>query len=425
MKIASFTLAGPGTAGVISDALRSVAEFVDSRMVIATEGPTEDRDDLFNVIVDLSVRQWRLWPWRNDFAAARNAGLGFACESSADFACMVDADERVICPDAAAFRSWLEALPDAVQVVLVRHHDGSHTRERFFRLPARYRFQGRTHEMYPCPAAEQVIAPAELIMWAELPKTREQLRAKFERDVAMLAADLDENPRNGAACYYLGISLQSLALYAREDGDEEGARRLFESALDSYRRHREIDTSGVPAWHEGTAFSCYRAAECYLALGQPDRAIDCAAAGMVLDAGIAELPWIAAVASLQVGRLEQARCWAEMAKTHAMGSEAERRRVGFRLPRGLTTGPDEVLECVRAATSGESPCSWIGIGPAASNMPETVGGAPHRLRWVCCKCFVDMGGGEEKTLGGFGRSNCDVCGAKTDGRDAGHYPCRR
>lgn len=353
MKLASFTLAGHGTADIIGAALRSVAEIVDSSLVIWTatdpEMPTPFLDALDGVAQKLEPICW--WPWADDFGLARNHGLtrSAVLPGPPEWALMLDTDERVWCADAGALRAWLAALPDVVQVVLVRHHDGSHTRERVFRLPARYKFQGRTHEMYPCPATEQVIAPAELIEWDERPKTREQLRAKFERDVAMLAADLDENPRNGAACYYQGISLQSLALYAREEGDDEAARRLFESALESYRRHREIDTSGAPAWHEGTAFSCYRAAECYLALGQPDRAIDCAAAGMVLDAGIAELPWIAAVASLQVGRLEQARCWALMAKAHAMGSEAERRRVGFRLPRGLTTGPDEVLEAVRRA----------------------------------------------------------------------------
>lgn len=349
MKLVSFTLAGPGTAPIIGDALRSVAKLADDRHVVWTGPSAPDLSEPTVGQIDSKNQPifWRSWPWSGRFDEARNAALSFAADEPAAWAMLIDTDERAICPDAAALRVWLNALPEAVQVVLVRHHDNSHTRERFFRLPARYKFDGRTHEMYPCPANEQAIAPAELIQWTELRKTREQLKAKFIRDAIMLRADLDENPSNGAACYYLGVSLQSLALFAHEEGSEEEARRGFEEALAAYRRHREIDTSGAPAWHEGTAFSCYRAAECYLALGQPDRAIDCAAAGMVLDAGIAELPWIAAVASLQAGRLEQARCWAELAKVHAMGSEAERRRIGFRLPRGLTTGPDEVLETLK------------------------------------------------------------------------------
>jgi hypothetical protein len=189
---------------------------------------------------------------------------------------MIDTDERAICPDPEAFRSWLAAIPVHIQVVLAHHEDGSHTRERFFRMPPRHKFGGKTHEMYGCPANEQAIAPRELIQWSELPKTPEQLRAKFARDVTMLREDIAERPENGAALYYLGMSLQSLALYDREDGNEEAARVKFGQAIEAYREHRRLDVSGSPAWHEGTAFSCYRAAECYLAMGEPDRAIDCA-----------------------------------------------------------------------------------------------------------------------------------------------------
>ncbi len=296
----------------------------------------------------------RPWPWRDDYGAARNAALDCAAETGAAWSCMVDTDERAICPDPAAFRAWLGALPASVAVVCVHCNDGSHTRERFFRMPSRYRFQGRTHEAYPCPEHEQAIAPRGMIQWSELPKTREQLRAKFLRDVGMLREDIAANTKNGAAYYYLGVSLQTLAVYAREDGDAADAQGRFWEAIYAFREHMRIDTAGSPAWHEGTAFSCYRAAECYLALGNANRALDCAAAGLILDAGIGELYWIAAVASLQEGRVEQARAWATSAKAHAMGSASEMRRRGFRVVRGLTTGPDEVLAAVASAMGGEA-----------------------------------------------------------------------
>lgn len=349
IKLISWTLAGPGTGPIVGDALRSVAPLTERCVVVLTDPDGEAIDDLAELIQCEGAARWIVlerWRWQNDYGAARNAGLAFAVTAGADWSCMIDTDERAICPDPEAFRSWLAAIPVHIQVVLAHHEDGSHTRERFFRMPPRHKFGGKTHEMYGCPANEQAIAPRELIQWSELPKTPEQLRAKFARDVTMLREDIAERPENGAALYYLGMSLQSLALYDREDGNEEAARVKFGQAIEAYREHRRLDVSGSPAWHEGTAFSCYRAAECYLAMGEPDRAIDCALAGMALDAGIAELPWIAAVASLHVGRLEQARCWAELSKTHALGSEAERRRVGFRLPRGLTTGPDEILNSI-------------------------------------------------------------------------------
>lgn len=289
-----------------------------------------------------------VWPWRNDYSAAVNAGLDFVAATGESWGCRIDSDERVICPNPSALRAFLDALPPNICVALAYHEDGASTRERFFRLPSRYKFTGSTHEMYGARTDEQAIIPREIIQWSELPKTPGQLRAKFHRDAMMLSGDIAENPKNGAAHYYLGATLQALAVFAREDMDESVARKLFAKAIEAFREHQRIDTSGAPAWHEGTAFSCYRAAECYLALGQADRALDCAAAGLVLDAGMGELYWIAAVASLQMGRHEQARCWALAAKAHGLGSEAERRRVGFRVPRGLREGPDEVLALVGA-----------------------------------------------------------------------------
>lgn len=331
IRIVTWTLCGASPTSDLNGAIKSARCFASQQLVIWTSPRRAE-------IITAGNVHTREWAWRDDYSAARNAGLDFAAEPMglsgvrADWACMLDDDEKVICPDPAAFRTWLAALTDAVAVVLVHSADGSHTRERFFRLPARVRFTGRTHEMVIATMDQQAIAPPDLITWSELPKTDEQLRAKFLRDVEMLREDIRENPSHIAAHYYLGATLQALGRHAE--------------ALDSFRTHHTLDT-----W-EGGAWSCYRAAECYLSLNQPNRAIDAALAGMARDVGIAELHWIAAIASLQEGRTEQARCWALAAKIHGRGSESERRRVGFRIPRGLTTGPDEILDAVNFAREG-------------------------------------------------------------------------
>jgi hypothetical protein len=317
-RIVSWTLVGLGHERAALDALASVERLVDDSIVIDTS-PLE--------MTSLRGSNVVRWPWRNDFGAARNAGLDFAAEAGADWGCMVDADEWVTCPDPVAVRAFLAELSPTVAVVLVHATDGSHTRERLFRLPSRYRFMGRTHECYaPNTDAEQAFMPQELLTWDETPKTPEQLQAKFTRDVEMLKADIIDNPKDGRAHYYLGSSLQGLGRH--------------EEAVDAFRECIAHDSLELGAW------ACFRAAESLLELERYDRALDAAIAGMARDAGIAELPWIAAIASLRVGRLEQARCWACLAEVHGKGSEAERRRVGFRVPKGLTFGPKEVLECV-------------------------------------------------------------------------------
>jgi hypothetical protein len=363
IRIVSWTLAGQGSATIIDDALRGVSAIAQESLVILTGGAPRDMADL--VLQD----EWRdrirghHWRWRDDFGAARTAALSLADESGADWSVMIDTDERVICPDPDVFRVWLAALPDRVQVALAHFADGSHTRERFFRHPCKHKFIGRSHESFTATLDEQAIIPRELIQWTELPKSADALRSKFERDVEMLRADIADNAKDGRAWFYLGQTLQALG--------------RFEEAIEALREFHKLDT-----W-EGGAWGCYRAAECYLALGQPDRAIDCALAGMARDAGIAELPWIAAVASLQVGRLEQARCWAELARVHGMGSEAERRRVGFRLPRGLTTGPSEVLEALTTALPSPVLCAnCTGVIPDVTLRRRAKDG----VSWWCADC---------------------------------------
>jgi len=334
VNIVSWTLANEN-APALHDALKSADGIADACLVVWTGSEPSALGSVPDRMGKHAQVHRRYWRWRDSFAAARNAALDFVCDMGAEWSCMVDSDESIVCKDPIAFRAWLFALPPGIRVALAHAEDGSHTRERFFRSTSPHYFKGRTHEVYPATMAEQAIIPRELITWSELPKTQEQLCVKFARDVQMLQADIADDPKNGAAYYYLGASLQSLAIMAY--GDKTLAAEWYQQAIDAFRSNADLD-----AW-EGGAWSCFKAAECYIALGQPNRALDCAAAGLVRDAGIGELYWIAGVASLLEGRHEQARCWAMAAKAHGIGSEAEKRRRGFRLMRGLTTGPDEVL----------------------------------------------------------------------------------
>lgn len=331
-------LAGPAAPPMIGQALKGADYAADVNLVIET---TPDRSEALRAgLGETDILQ--RWPWCDDYAAARNASLDIAGKHpGASWMMMVDPDETVICPDPAALRAFLAALPPEVDMVLAFHRDGSHTRERLFRLPQRNRFVGRTHETI---GGNKVLAPRDLIVWDELPKTPEQLRAKFTRDADMLRADIADDPKNGAAHYYLGETLQSLGHH--------------EEAIEHFRQHNALAT-----WEEGRAWACFKAAESYFALGQPYRVLECAAQGLVHDAGMAELYWIAAVACWAEAAkvceaqgdarkawewVEQARCWGEVARVHGAGSKAEGRRVGKRDLRGLGPGVDEVLAAVRA-----------------------------------------------------------------------------
>ncbi len=339
-RLVSWTLAGPGTAPVIGDALRSVAPLI-SRAEIVWTGPESER-----IAFCEAVAPWAYcvttWPWRDDFAAARNEGLGVAAgagaEIGAEWGIMLDTDERVICPDPAAVRAYLAALPPEVCVVSAYASDLATVRERLFRLPARHRWTGRTHEAYPCDPGEQALVPPALIVWDFLPKTAEQLRAKNERDVRLLEAEVEDHPDEARWRFYLGAALVGLD--------------RVDDAIESYRAAAERDHAEIGA------LSCVRAAELLISQGKHVEAVAACARGMTMRADLAELSWLAAGASWNAGQPAQAEAWAHIAKVHGergASPPSAARWAGFRIPRALREGPDEILALVRGKRAPLTP----------------------------------------------------------------------
>ncbi|MFN8590996.1 MAG: hypothetical protein U0031_05980 [Thermomicrobiales bacterium] len=318
VTIVSMTLAG-NSAAIIGDAIASVVDWVDHVLVIDT-GITDDTLDVARTVAGdkLVVRQF---PWCDDFAAARNFALEAAAETGATWAVTIDTDERLLGGSRAVREVLATASADSLHV---RFSDGSYGKERFFRLPARGRYIGPTHEAFMrSHGGPQVL---EAIFFDELPKSAEQYRQKAERDVAILAQHTSQNPADPRWFYYLGDSLAGL------DRCEE--------AIAAFRRCWELR-----GWDEEGAWAMYRAAQCHLALGRFDDAVEACALGMTRHAGLGELTWLAAYASWRAGRPEQAAYWAgqSVAMGRFAGSGEMVTRIGFRYPVALWEGPYDVL----------------------------------------------------------------------------------
>ena len=318
VKIVSTTLTG-NNADIIGDALQSVVGWVDQCLVIDT-GVTDDSLKIARGVAGEKYVE-RKFQWIHDFSAARNYALDTARALGANWALTLDTDERIDL-NGEDLRS---VLKDArVDVLLMPNDAREYAKERCFRMPARARFEGPTHEAFP--SYKVGMRTLERATFRELPKSPEALQRKFERDLEILRAHVREHPGDARWHYYLGESLKNLGRHPE--------------AIPAYDA-----CAALRGWDEESAWACYRAAECLSVLGRHREAIDRCAAGLARHAGIAELAWLAAFSAYQLGSPAQAVYWARLSITHGLfqGQGASVPRIGFRNPSALYEGPYDVL----------------------------------------------------------------------------------
>jgi len=318
--IASTTLTG-SNADIIRDALASVVAHVDRCIVIDTGA----EDDTLAVAREVAGEKLlvREFPWRNDFAAARNFALQAATEAGARWAVTVDTDERLVFAEGLDFRRALDRTK--ARVLLVAQADGSYAKERIVRLPTKARWEGPTHEAL-VGRNRGDSETLQGVWFRELLKDAAATRRKFERDVAILTDYVAEHPQNPRWHYYLGASLHDL--------------RRYEEAIASFKA-----CAALGGWAEEGAWACYRAAECCCELKRWKEAVELCAQGLAIHPATAELAWLAGWASFQARRYEDAIAWSNMAVVNGFydGAGAGFERIGFRNTSALYEGPYEVL----------------------------------------------------------------------------------
>lgn len=337
--IVSVTIAG-ANADIIGAALESAAPFVDGFVVISTAGdaPTVRAAVEVAQLHDTLVRV-REWPWRDDFAAARNYGLDVATEIGARWAMPLDTDERYE-TNGEDIRATLAAAEAAGRgALMMRNASGYYSQCRAMRLPCAVRYVGETHEAF----AAHKLDPGEFkaARFDELPKTPERLRAKFERDLRILGRMRGADDRNSRTLYYLGESCRNLGLMAPPDAAPDDSKaNNFQNAIHYYDL-----CADVRGWDEESAFACYRAAECLCSLDRYQAAIDRCAAGLARHPGVAELAWLAGFASYKLARYAHAIAWCRMAiaNGYAAGDGEDIKRIGFKHLPGLYDGPFDVM----------------------------------------------------------------------------------
>ena len=330
MKIASVTLTG-NNESIIADAITGVVDVVDLCIVVDTGSTDQSMQIAKSAAGDKFVAA--SFPWINDFAAARNYCLQAAAESGADWALILDTDERVIF-NGEDVRRALEKI--TAGAVIVNYINGTYGKVRFIKLPSPIGFVGPTHEVYPGYKVGTVTL--DNVKFSELGKTAEQLAFKFERDVEILLKHTAENPQDPRWFYYLGDSYKNL--------------NQLQSAIAAYEQCWQLN-----GWDEESAWCMFRAAECYVSLNNLTKAIECCAKGLGRHPAIAELPWLAGWCSYKMGHYDKAIAWCKISLSlgYPEGIAPTVHRIGFRHPPGLWEGPYDVLRWTYRELSKQNP----------------------------------------------------------------------
>lgn len=316
-RIASVTISN-NRERVIGDALTSALSRVDVCVLVDT-GITDNTIEIARQVAGDKLRVCR-HVWKNNFAAARNASLDFAREYEADWALVVDTDERFNWRELDLRASCTGA---ANEVFYMTAADGSYIKEKVIRLNAGVRYHGDVHEV-PIARSHAILPNAN---FEELGKSPEQIREKYTRDLPILM-DMVSRPEmmnDGRWWYYLGDTHEGL-------GNTEQAARAFARCVDL--------RTGVS---EEGAWAAYRQAWMLIVLNRFQEAIDAAARGLSRHAGVGELAWLAGVASSRLGNNEQATYWAHIALKLGRFKGLAPARSGFMYPPGLWENPLDIL----------------------------------------------------------------------------------
>jgi len=234
---------------VLGRCLDSAADLVDE-IVIADTGSTDRTKEIAARYTDKIFD----FPWRDDFAAARNESFAHA---SMDYCMWLDADDVLLDEDRTAFRELKETLDPAVSVVMAPYHTGfdeggrvtfSYFRERLIKNRAGMRWEGAVHE---------AVTPMGRIHYADFAVTHRKTRPSDpDRNLRIYQAQLREGktlePRQQ---FYYGREL-----YYHQRWDE--ALAVFETFLTEGR-----------GWVENCIDACCHCAYCQEKLGQSERAL--------------------------------------------------------------------------------------------------------------------------------------------------------
>ncbi|MCI9242624.1 MAG: glycosyltransferase [Lawsonibacter sp.] len=289
---------------VLGRCLDSAAELVDEIIIVDT-GSTDSTREIAARYTDKIFD----FPWRDDFAAARNESFSHA---AMDYCLWLDADDVLLEEDQEKFRTLKEGLDPGVSVVMAPYHTGfdesgrvtfSYYRERLIKNRAGMHWVGAVHEVVP---------PVGKVLYGDFAVTHRKTRPSDpDRNLRIYQAQLDAGealePRHQ---FYYGRELYY--------------HKRWEEALEVFERFLEEGRG----WVENNIDACCHCAYCHKELGRERAALESLLRTFAYDLPRAEVCCEIGRWFFQKERFRQAAYW----YTLALACAREDRRGGFISP---------------------------------------------------------------------------------------------
>ncbi len=273
----------------IARCLNSVAELVDEIIIVDT-GSTDRTIE----IVSNYTRKVYSYPWKDDFADARNYSFSHA---SMDYCMWMDADDILEEAEKDKFLQLKYSISPDTDMVMMKYNTSfdeagkpsfSYFRERWIRNSGEYRWIGAVHEVIP---------PKGKILYSDIAISHKKMTAgepdrnlKIYQKMIVTGKPLDARQQ-----YYYGRELYYHKQY------EEAASVLEQFLL------------SADGWVENKIEACSVCADCYYRMGREQDALTTLLRSMSFDLPRAELCCEIGKYFLEHGNFHNAIYWYETA----------------------------------------------------------------------------------------------------------------
>jgi glycosyltransferase involved in cell wall biosynthesis len=197
---------------------------VADRFCILDTGSTDGTQDVLRGLVGEKLSLYEE-PFI-DFSTSRNRVLDLAGQES-DFILSLDADDALVGGDRLKeFLTSVRGFKDDAYELKLQVRGSHFTTVRLFRSSARWRYVGAVHELLLPPGRGSYplgMRGIEGVQIDHYPDAvgAEKTKGRWERDVKLLRGELEKNPENTRACFYLARTLKDLGRHVE-------AFRIFE-----------------------------------------------------------------------------------------------------------------------------------------------------------------------------------------------------